>query len=892
MWKVRRFAAVDHLTKLNNFLLLGVASLIVAGLEVTLTGCGPTTGAQGQDPVVRDYPVAFIKRPLIFDDDGDLVGDDVRRPDRFSPGAVLYLKERASPQASALDISSQAFEDPIYLNEDGKLLYDVKDLAVSPDGKKLLFAMRAPEIEGADVQPTWNIWEYDLEGGQLRRVIESDTIARQGQDIAPQYLADGGIVFSSTRQRGSRAILLDEGKPQYSALEENLQSRTFVLHRMDADGTNIRQLSYNQSHDLDPFLLENGKIAFTRWDNAGTVDGMNLYQINPDGTGMSLLFGRHSHDQGSEGATIQFLEPVEVSDGDILVHLRDYISEQFDFEPARLHISTHTDVNVSFTGSDSSGYTPEIPNVRTDGSPNVAGQYGAIFPLQDGTGRLLVSWSPCRLIGLDEVDLPAKDIDLILCNEENVTDPSLVRADPVYGLWIYDPVKDTQRPIDLPQEGYRFDEAVLMTSRPLPNYIRDFTPEGESAILAEAGYGLVNIRSVYDRDGVDSTPAGLTAMADPRTTPVNERPARFMRIEKAVSIPPRSIHRVADEAYGVSSTQLMREIIGYVPIEPDGSVKFAVPANVAFAVSIVDAEGRRTSERHQNWLQVAPGETLACNGCHTAESSIPHGRPDAEPASVNRGAESSQAFPGSDAGLVAEMGETMAETWSRVNGTRRPQPDLVFDDEWTDSALATPGASINLAYADLNSLSPMSSACASEWSSICRVVINYETHIHPLWSVDRRVYDENDIEIPEANQTCTACHSNRDTNNAVQVPAAQLNLADGYSAEVPGQYRSYRELLVDDNEQELVNGALVDRLIDTGQTQDDGNGNQVPVYATVPVHSTMDAAGALASDAFMAIFAAGGVHAGYLSPAELKLISEWLDLGAQYFNNPFDVPQN
>ena len=67
---------------------------------------------------------------------------------------------------------------------------------------------------------------------------------------------------------------------------------------------------------------------------------------------------------------------------------------------------------------------------------------------------------------------------------------------PVYGLWIYDPVKDTQRPIDLPQEGYRFDEAVLMTSRPLPNYIRDFTPEGESAILAEAGYGLVNIRSV------------------------------------------------------------------------------------------------------------------------------------------------------------------------------------------------------------------------------------------------------------------------------------------------------------------------------------------------------------------------------------------------------------
>ena len=58
------------------------------------------------------------------------------------------------------------------------------------------------------------------------------------------------------------------------------------------------------------------------------------------------------------------------------------------------------------------------------------------FPLQDGTGRLLVSWSPCRLIGLDEVDLPAKTLTSFFCNEENVTDPSLVRADPC--LWIMD----------------------------------------------------------------------------------------------------------------------------------------------------------------------------------------------------------------------------------------------------------------------------------------------------------------------------------------------------------------------------------------------------------------------------------------------------------------------
>ena len=29
-------------------------------------------------------------------------------------------------------------------------------------------------------------------------------------------------------------------------------------------------------------------------------------------------------------------------------------------------------------------------------------------------------------------------------------------------------------------------------------------------------------------------------------------------------------------------------------------------------------------------------------------------------------------------------------------------------------------------------------------------------------------------------------------------------------------------------------------------------------------------------------------HTGMLSAAELRLLSEWLDIGAQYFNNPFD----
>jgi hypothetical protein len=54
----------------------------------------------------------------------------------------------------------------------------------------------------------------------------------------------------------------------------------------------------------------------------------------------------------------------------------------------------------------------------------------------------------------------------------------------------------------------------------------------------------------------------------------------------------------------------------------------------------------------------------------------------------------------------------------------------------------------------------------------------------------------------------------------------------------------------------------------------------------------MSVNGARASNRFFNSFAQGGVHPDWLSPAELKLISEWLDIGGQYYNNPFEAPVN
>jgi hypothetical protein len=65
----------------------------------------------------------------------------------------------------------------------------------------------------------------------------------------------------------------------------------------------------------------------------------------------------------------------------------------------------------------------------------------------------------------------------------------------------------------------------------------------------------------------------------------------------------------------------------------------------------------------------------------------------------------------------------------------------------------------------------------------------------------------------------------------------------------------------------------------------------------VAVTPSMSTGGARASRRFFDMFSNAAdprnvvtSHVGLLTPAELRLIAEWLDIGAQYYNNPFDVP--
>ncbi|MDO6565559.1 hypothetical protein Q4561_00675 [Alteromonas sp. 1_MG-2023] len=892
-----------------------VSALLAFGV---LMGCGESVVSQSNedpDPVVVDIPIAFVKRTLPINDDGTATVVDLRTPAEFIPGARLYIKGRAAVSSEEINITDRAFADESQLeNNDGDittLLYDVKDLEVSFDGTRLLFAMRAPEIEGADddEQPTWNIWEYDFLNDDLHRVITSDIVAEAGQDTGPIYLPDGRIVFSSTRQRTNQAILIDEGKAQYSGLEESLTTQASVLHVMDANGNDITQISFNQSHDIDPLVLPNGKVLFTRWDQAASDKGMHLYQMNPDGSQLEIVYGRHSHDLN--GSNIHFVQSRVTPDDKVITAGSEYERDTLGGNFFQIDIDNYTDNETPIASSDSLSEPGQVPalfdTIDAQAAISPGGYVAALYPLFDGSGRQLFTWSQCRVYDPDATTDNDAERRILPCTEALLDTPDIEAAPLLYGLWMYDPLTNTQNVIAPPEEGFAYTEVVSMEQSDFPD---DFSVSENAASgsydydLADQGLGRIHIRSVYDFAGEDATPLGISSMSNPTITSAEDRPIRFVRVVKSVSIPDDDIIEVERSDFGPNQNLLMREILGYAMVEPDGSLMLDLPANVPLSFSFLDEAGMRVTARHDNWVQLVPGEVKTCNGCHSSDSELPHGRLDAEYPSINLGAPSTgTAHPGANPALFADLGETMAETKGRVNGVAYPSADIEFEDEWSDPELSTVSASFSYAYGDMTTPIPISQSCAQNWTSLCRIAINYPDHIQPLFELSRVTVDEQDA--TEIDHTCISCHAPADEDGLVQIPAAQLDLSNQVSLDNNQQLTGFRELLFNDAEVEIVEGVLLDKLVQAFdgngdpiyETDEDGElildaeGNPIPVLVTINVAASARAGSAATSTTFFTQFSTGS-HANWLSDAELRLIAEWLDVGAQYYNNPFDTPQD
>ena len=681
---------------------------LLAALVTLLVACDSSSGG-GIDPGIVETPIAYIKRPIPVDNQGNSVQADLREPRLFSEGGDVYLRTSSAAGGTVTNITL-----PVTLGTG-----DVKGLNVSHDGTKLVFSLRLFDPDPNNPPfPSWNIYEYDIENTTLRRIIAQDLVAEEGDDLFPAYLPDGRIVFSSNRQRQTGAMQIAEGKVQFAALDEDENTPALVLHVMSPFGSNIHQISFNQSHDLNPQVLTGqfgGQVVFSRWDNAGANSEVNLYKSNPDGSQLEILYGSRSHPTGTNNTNIHFTGVREMSNGDLMVIAKPFTGTFDGGDILIIDKDRFVDINNplwSLNGLIGPGQRQAtVNNVTTDGSVSPNGRYNSAFPLLDGSNRILVSKSTCQL----DVNNQTRP-----CIDPYLTDPAAQEISPTYGIWIYNMSGDTQKPIVLAEPGMVITEAVAALPQPLPPVIFDkivgTDPGDLDAAWDAAKVGVINIRSVYDMGDTtfngcffnvcSSDPGPINAVQDFEdfaNITADERPARFVRFTRAVGIPdPNDPDLVMppdldNTAFGpVNRNRGMREILGYAPVEPDGSVKVKVPANVPLAIEVLDAEGRRIGPEHRNWLQVQAGDTLNCVGCHDLSNGgqppEAHGRADAEAPSINAGLQginyNGSLIPGNPSPFpyYGNLGQTMAEVrFARVGevlpiASLEPQisPDLIF----------------------------------------------------------------------------------------------------------------------------------------------------------------------------------------------------------------------
>ncbi len=889
----------------------------LALVMLLLLGCNTDTlqSDETSDPVLVEYPVVYIERDVVTsteDDDITTASFPTFEPATFNAGANLILKKNAFADSPSSNLTALLFEE-------GQRI-DIRDLKVSDDGQQFLVSIRAPEIEGADddQQPKWNIWRYQVSSEQFERVVVSDITAEQGDDLMASFLPDGRIIFASTRQRLSRAILLDEGKPQYSAVNERSRETAFNLHVMQADGTNIKQLTFNLSHDFYPLVLQNGRILYSRWDAMGGNRQINLYQMRPDGTENELVYGWHSHQLliNGENENIELVKPQQMPNGDILLLLSSRDESAYQKRPVVINITDFIDDEQLTNTSSAQGsalstlFSDDDFDFNFSDELSLSGRVSHLFPLPDASERFLISWDLCRVVVDDLVRACGQ-----LTAEELASD-AVVIAPPLYELWLLNNSSKTQQLVAQTSEGKMLTEAVVMQPSSTPSeFIADKTLGSElDAELANQQAGAIHIRSVYDFDGIDvsiddSNLQGIEQLKDPNLTLASDLPARFLRVVRGVPMPPREVREVDNTDFGRSNNQLMREIIGYTAIQPDGSVKIKIPANIPLAISILDINGQRIGGRHRQWITVKAGEVLECNGCHSSNSELPHGRLSAQAPSINGGAAiGGSPYPNASLQIIPEQGQTMAQADEMVNGLAELSADISYQDIWTNTAISTANEDVTYQYQSLTSLSPNGSDCFDNWNAYCRLQINYIEHIQPLWQLTRQVFDLDTEELLQDN-SCINCHAPLDSDNLAQIPAGQLNLTDSPSPDEPAHLTSYRELFFTDVEQDVVDGLLINKLVEVlddngnvvyevdvdGELILDGEGNPIAVLTTVTVNNILSTNSARSSARFFELFNEANLstnsgtvnHQNMLTSHELKLLSEWLDIGAQYYNTPF-----
>lgn len=424
----------------------------------------------------------------------------------------------------------------------------------------------------------------------------------------------------------------------------NGSSHVANLYRVDPASGRIDRLTVDQEHNWNPTVMPDGHVLYQRWEYTDTPHSNSrlMFTMNPDGTNQREFCGASSYFPNS----FFYARPVPDSPG-VIVGI------------ATGHHGTRRSGRLLMLDStrgrrEAEGFVHEFP----------ARQGGVVPIVRD---RLVDNVWPQFLH-----PWPLSDKYLLVSAKLSPRDP--------WAVYLVDAFNN----IVLIKEA---PAAALL--EPIPLRKAAPAPVIADRIDRSAKSGTVYIADIYRGEGLAGVPRGTV---------------KSMRIV-AYYYGSRGMGGLLG-TIGMDGPWDIRQVLGTVPVEADGSAFFEAPADTPITLQPLDHEGK-AMQQMRSWLTVRPGERVSCTGCHDKQD---HATPNGFTLAQQRGPAAIEPWHGTARGFSfkREVQPVLDRHCGACHHGKTP-PDLRGDRliaDWSSQisghAAANTGGKFSVAYAALH----------------------------------------------------------------------------------------------------------------------------------------------------------------------------------------------
>lgn len=483
--------------------------------------------------------------------------------------------------------------DPV-LQEAGALQRDLLALHIRSKGvDQIVFTTRTP-VKGyyhwyesfgysCDKPDVWNFQNggrmviLDLRTGQVRDIFRDE----RGGVRDPAISYDGKKILFSYRP----------------AL-----TKYYHLYEINADGSGLRQLTSEAYDDIEPVWLPDGDIMFCssrarRWVPCLNAPVANLYKCDGNGGSIEAI----SANVETENT------PVVMPDGKILYMRWEYVERDRGFPHGLWTINPDGTGQMTFWGNMNEGdvFIDARPIPDTDEVIYVAHPHGSADhtgsvqilspndgPDEHGSRRPITPYMQLSRQGYRDPYPIAKGIYLVAhCDRLEVYDDNGQHGD------LYELTEKTTEMDDGKKREVWLHEPRALVAHPREPIIedrQDKTKNTAKLILADVTLGR-------NMEGVKAGEIKKLLVLEVLPKPVH--------------------HEGHTETISWNGSFFIERVLGTVPVEPDGSACFEVPAMRCLFFVALDENGNGI-KRMQSFISMRPGENAGCVGCHESRTQV------------------------------------------------------------------------------------------------------------------------------------------------------------------------------------------------------------------------------------------------------------------------------